>query len=183
MICPNCGRELAEGEVCTCTTQPAVEPISEEPVGNSEPQQPPVYSEPAPEQNDYTAQGYYQPPVGGPYYIPNQQDHYSPMDFKMQARTDYPEGYKIKKKYVAVILGLCLGVFGVHNWYLGNKSRFITQLLIGTLGSIFFGLGAVVTEVWSLVETIQILTEDENMDANGFKISTLEESIARSIKD
>lgn len=170
-FCPNCGKELAEGEICACANQPV-----EQPAPQTEPQ--PEYTAPQPEAAPQPE--YYAPQQE--YYDPAQQQYGAPFyaapvaPSKPAARTDYPEGYKIKKKYVAVLLGYCLGVFGIHNFYLGNKNKGLAQVLLTTVGSIFtFGFSAVAVAIWSIVETTLILTEDINADANGFKIKTLEE--------
>ncbi|MBQ9227422.1 MAG: TM2 domain-containing protein [Eubacterium sp.] len=86
----------------------------------------------------------------------------------------------MKKKYVAVLLGATLGALGIHNFYLGNQSKAIAQLLICLVGSLLFGLGAVAASVWALIETVQLLTEDIDKDANGFKIMTFEESLVKT---
>ena len=135
MKCPNCGRDLLEGEICTCTTveqdaqttaqaQPEneVQPETKAPVEaqeieqqNEQPQPENTYyqpSEPAPQQgeyqNIYQEQNFNQPMYGAPqqnYYDPNQQaPYYNPVMAKPEPSTDYPENYKPKKKYVAVIL-------------------------------------------------------------------------------
>lgn len=217
MICPNCGRELAENEVCTCTAlpkndapvteEPVVQtPVEEEPVAEATAVEEPVAEAPAVDepvteepvaeepdtnnqyyyanpqqnqQNQYYAPDFNQPPFAG---APNQNYYAQPVDYKPAPSTDYPDGYKIKKKYVAVILGATLGMLGIHNLYLGNKSKFLTQLLICVIGSFFFGLGAIAAEIWALVDTVQILTEDIDCDGNGYKIETFEEAIARASK-
>ena len=83
-----------------------------------------------------------------------------------------------KKKYIAIILAYTLGIFGIHNFYLGNNSKAVAQILLTTLGSLLFGLGLVATSVWVIVETVQLLTEKVDSDANGYKIMTLAEEIA-----
>lgn len=189
-FCPNCGKPLADGEICACTnnltnpvveeTQPQVESaVQPEPVQEETPSQPdyiPEQQQQQPEfaQPDYTQaynpnvppqNGYYAPPV---YYPPT----------KPAPRTDYPEGYKIKKKYVAVILAASLGVFGIHNFYLGNRSKALTQVLLSTVAGLFtLGISTAVVSIWSLVECVMLLTENEDTDANGFKIQTLEEAL------
>lgn len=211
MKCPNCGRDLLEGEICTCTTieqdaqttpqtQPEneVQPETEAPVEaqeieqqNEQPQPENTYyqpSEPAPQQgeyqNIYQEQSFNQPMYGAPqqnYYDPNQQaPYYNPVMAKPEPSTDYPENYKPKKKYVAVILGATLGAFGIHNFYLGNNGKATAQLLVALIGSLFFGLGLVAAEVWALVETVQILTDKIDADANNFKIMTFAEELAKA---
>lgn len=178
MNCPKCGRPLAEGEICNC----AAEAIAQTPVT---PEQPPVSFEapPVPPQPEYTQAPYqpqppYQPPYQQPVYVPPVGDPVG--NAPIPARTDYPEGYKIKKKYVAVLLGATLGALGIHNFYLGNQSKAIAQLLICLVGSLLFGLGMVAASIWALIETVQLLTEDIDKDANGFKIMTFEESLVKT---
>ncbi len=214
MICPNCGKILNEGEICTCTasTEPVqapVEPIQEavqEPVQENaqEPVQEPVqaptneqpYYQPSenviephspqaesePYQNQYMnqpGQPYYSPEQNNQYYAPTEQQipYYAPV-IMPSASTDYPDDYKPKKRYVAVLLAYALGIFGIHNFYLGNNSKAVAQILLTTLGSLLFGLGMVATSIWVIVETVQLLTEKVDSDANGYKIMTLAEEIA-----
>ena len=184
MNCPNCGRELAEGEVCNCTQNQSYAPTYQPPVDNNTYQQPidnnaynqnyqdqqnAQYYNPAPDNN----QGYYVDPNQPPYYVPNIQPKPS---------TDYPEDYKPKKKYVAVLLGYTLGIFGIHNFYLGNNGKGLAQVLIATIGAFLFGLGPVVTLIWSLIETVLILVDKNDADANNYKLMTLAEEIARENK-
>ena len=200
MICPNCGKELLEGEVCSCTA--ANEPVQNTEENNyyqsaqqiQEPIQEPV-QEPIQEPAQQAAQGsayqqpqqnaYYSPeqPING-YYDPNAQQipYYAPI-IQPVASTDYPEDYKPKKKYVAVILAATLGVFGIHNFYLGNSSKGVAQLLLTLLGSLFFGLGLIACNVWAIFEAVQILIEKIDSDANGYKIMTFAEELALAKKD
>ena len=195
MICPNCGRILNEGEVCTCTapTEPVQAPV--EPI--QEPVNAPQYYQPQPESNVNTQaaqtegasyqnpymnqpqQPYYSPEQNNQYYNPTEQQipYYAPVVMP-SASTDYPDDYKPKKRYIAVILAYTLGIFGIHNFYLGNNSKAVAQILLTTLGSLLFGLGMVATSVWVVVETVQLLTEKIDSDANGYKIMTLAEEIA-----
>lgn len=184
MICPNCGRELADGEICTCQQN------------NNENAQN-VYSdvhqsEPVNENNYYNQNA---EPNYGTYYNPNaqqqnsyyqqnpQQPYYAPVPEAAPARTDYPQGYKIKKKYVAVLLAASLGFIGIHNYYLGDSSKGLAKILLTTVGSLLFGLGPVAASIWALVETVQLLTEDIDKDANGFKIQTFEESLKKTFEE
>ncbi len=72
-----------------------------------------------------------------------------------------------KSKMVAGLLGIFVGAFGIHNFYLGNKKTAIIQLLITVLSC--FTL-AIVSEIWGLVEGIQILTGNIATDANGIPL-------------
>lgn len=71
-----------------------------------------------------------------------------------------------KSKLVAGLLGIFLGWLGIHNFYLGNTSRAVTQLLIGILGSCLV-VGPIVSGVWGLIEGIMILTGKIDKDAKG----------------
>lgn len=193
MNCPNCGKELIEGEVCGCAvekieTAPATEAM---PVVEPTPAEEPAPVEPAPAvEPTYTQPVYeapqeqptYAPPVP-PYYAPapGQQTFYAPY-VAPKAKTDYPEDYKIKKKYIALILAYALGVFGIHNFYLGNNSKAIAQLLVTLIGSLFFGIGICVTAVWVIVESVQILTDKIDSDSEGYKIQSFAEELAAAQK-
>lgn len=176
--CPNCGRELAEGEICNCNT------INEEPAN----QAPQYEYHPQPEytQADYSQQGYQTvPPQENGYYapVPPVPPVYYP-EMKQPARTDYPAGYKIKKKYIAVILAFALGTFGIHNFYLGNKNRALAQVLLSTVGAIFtFGLSTAAVTIWSYIEGVLLFIENVDADAEGYKIQTFEESLSKAMKD
>lgn len=69
-----------------------------------------------------------------------------------------------KSKLAAGLLGILLGSFGVHNFYLGYTGKAVAQLLITLLTC---GAGSLVSGIWGLVEGIQILTGSINKDANG----------------
>lgn len=175
MNCPRCGRPLAEGEICNCAANeafPPVPPVPEAPVAPEfQDQAAPFTAPPMPPQPDMVPP--YQPQ-------PQPQQFAPPVAVPAGPRTDYPEGYKIKKKNVAVILGWTLGFLGIHNFYLGNQSKAIAQLLICLIGNLLFGLGFIAAAIWAIIDTVQLLTEDNNTDANGFKIMTFEESIVRT---
>ena len=85
-----------------------------------------------------------------------------------------------KSKLVAGLLGIFLGAWGVHNFYLGNNGKATAQLLVALIGSLFFGLGLVAAELWALVETVQILTDKIDADANNFKTMTFAEELAKA---
>ena len=199
MNCPNCGRELMEGEVCNCTNnaapvvntppQPQNEGF-EQAQPQPQPQQPNYYQPEQPQQPNYyqpeqTQQPYYQPdPSQNPGFAPQDPNAFQqPMApvmpapvVAMPARTDYPEGYKIKKKYVAVILALWLGPFGIHHFYLGDKTKGIVKILLSTVGALV-AVGPLVATIWSIVDAVMLLTENTDRDAEGFKIQTFEEAL------
>ncbi len=64
------------------------------------------------------------------------------------------------------LLGIFLGVWGVHNFYLGYTQKAVIQLLLGTVG-IFLLIGPVISSIWGLIEGILILTGDIDKDGMG----------------
>ena len=80
---------------------------------------------------------------------------------KKQPKNLNPNG---KSKIAAGILGIFLGCFGVHNFYLGYTGKAVAQLLISIL-SLF--LLSWVSAIWGLIEGILILTGSINTDAEG----------------
>lgn len=80
-----------------------------------------------------------------------------------------------KSKVAAGILGIFLGCFGVHNFYLGYTSKAVTQLVLTIVGfvlscvivGVFLVLGI---EIWGLVEGIMILTGKIDRDAKGIPL-------------
>ena len=69
-----------------------------------------------------------------------------------------------KSKLVAGLLGIFLGSFGVHNFYLGYTGKAVAQLLITLLTC---GFGAFISSVWGLIEGILILAGNISVDGNG----------------
>ena len=69
-----------------------------------------------------------------------------------------------KPKIAAGLLGIFLGTFGVHNFYLGFTGKAVAQLLITILSC---GILSGVSAIWGLIEGILILTGSINKDANG----------------
>lgn len=69
-----------------------------------------------------------------------------------------------KSKMAAGLLGIFLGSFGIHNFYLGYTGKALAQLLITVLSC---GTLAIVSSIWGLIEGIMILTGSINTDANG----------------
>ena len=69
-----------------------------------------------------------------------------------------------KSRLVAGILGIFLGAYGVHNFYLGYTGKAVAQLLISVLSC--FTLAGV-SEIWGLIEGILVLTNKDSKDAKG----------------
>lgn len=72
-----------------------------------------------------------------------------------------------KSKIAAGILGILVGAFGVHNFYLGFTGKAVAQLLISVLTC---GVGAAVSGIWGLIEGILILTGSIDKDAKGIPL-------------
>lgn len=81
-------------------------------------------------------------------------------------------GPDAKSKITAGLLGIFLGSFGVHNFYLGYTSKAVIQLvctIVGILTScivvgVFVVLGI---SIWGLVEGIMILCGKIEVDGQG----------------
>lgn len=77
-----------------------------------------------------------------------------------------------KSKLVAGLLGIFLGCFGVHNFYLGYTGKAIAQLVLTIVGfvlcCVFVGVFVVAAvEIWGLIEGIMILAGKIETDAQG----------------
>ncbi len=192
MNCPNCGRPLAEGEICNCinSNEGYVNPnpiINEPQTATPPPFESQVAQAPYTQPNPYAqANTYYQPPQGA-FYQPGSEKAPASSIFAVPspadgpAKTNYPEGYRIKRKYAAVLLAWTLGAFGIHNFYLGYHNKAVAQVLIATLGSLLFGLGLVAASVWAIIDAVQLLTDKIDRDADGYKIQTFEEALAKEL--
>ena len=77
-----------------------------------------------------------------------------------------------KSKILAGLLGIFLGGWGIHNFYLGFTSKAIIQMLLSIFGYMLscVGIGvAMVTaaKIWGIVEGVLILTGSISVDAYG----------------
>lgn len=77
-----------------------------------------------------------------------------------------------KSRLAAGLLGVFLGGFGVHNFYLGYTNKAVTQLVLTIVGILLccVGIGALIVMgvgIWGLVEAIMILTGNINTDGKG----------------
>jgi len=71
-----------------------------------------------------------------------------------------PAAQEGKSKIVAGLLGLFLGAWGIHNFYLGNTGRGVAQIIVTIVTC---GIGS----LWGFIEGILILTGSINTDADG----------------
>ena len=76
----------------------------------------------------------------------------------------YPAGTQ-KSKLAAGLLGILLGVFGVHNFYLGYTGKAVGQLILGILCCT-----SPISAIWGLVEGVMILCGNINKDAKGIPL-------------
>lgn len=72
-----------------------------------------------------------------------------------------------KSKVCAGLLGIFLGCFGVHNFYLGFTGKGVAQLLLTLIGWILCFSGPAIASIWGLIEGIMILAGSIDKDANG----------------
>ncbi|WP_172191714.1 TM2 domain-containing protein [Actinomyces faecalis] len=117
------------------------------------------YSQQPYAQQPYTDTAYAQQPY-------TQQQPYTDPTYAQQAYAQgaqaYPQGYaqpgyvdNQKSKLAAGLLGIFLGGLGIHNFYLGNTGKAVTQLLISLIS---LGFLSWVSAIWGIVEGILILT-------------------------
>ena len=71
-----------------------------------------------------------------------------------------------KSKLVAGLLAIFLGTFGIHNFYLGYTQKAVIQLVITIIAG-WIGVGLIVTQVWALIEAVQLFTGSIKTDAKG----------------
>ena len=86
-------------------------------------------------------------------------------------------GAAFKSKMAAGLLGIFLGQFGVHNFYLGFTGKAVAQLVMSLVGWFLSPFTCFITalaplgaSIWGLIEGIMILTGSLNKDAKGFPL-------------
>lgn len=76
----------------------------------------------------------------------------------METQGNYNQPYKSEKKLVAGLLGILLGTFAIHKFYLGYTKAGVIQLILGLVSCGIFG-------VVGFIEGILYLTKsDEEFD-------------------
>lgn len=152
MYCTNCGSANEPGaQYCTKCGAPLAA-LTPEPAGQPVPPPVPPATPVTPQPPPYVQ------PSGG--YVP--QPNYVP-----------PPAYDptAKSKLAAGLLGIFLGAFGVHRFYLGFNNIAIAQLAVGVMGLILLpftcGLIFMGASIWGLVDGIMILTGSISTDATG----------------
>lgn len=140
--------------------QPAAQPYNPNPYASQQPAQP-FYGQPTYGQADYTQSAqppYYQQQAQPRYEQPsyNQPPIYAQQTYYQAAQQQPGYGYAQKSKIVAGLLGLFLGVLGVHNFYLGYTGKAVAQLLLTLIGWIIL-IGPIISGIWALIESVLIL--------------------------
>lgn len=124
----------------------------------------PNYGQPQP--NYGQAQPNYGQPGPNPYAQNGQYGQYRQQPIPV---------YASKSKVAAGILGILLGAFGAHNFYLGFYGKAAAQLALTVLLGWVFGLGALAAEIWGLIEGVLILSSHYgskwHRDARGVELS------------
>jgi TM2 domain-containing membrane protein YozV len=91
---------------------------------------------------------------------PYGQAQYPPPAYGQPGYPPGPYAYDplAKSKVVAGLLGIFLGGFGVHRFYLGYTGIGLTMLLVGIVGGIVtFGILWAVVWIWGFIEGILYL--------------------------
>ncbi len=96
--------------------------------------------------------------------MPPHPDYVSPREATASAGAQPPQVIKqAKSRGIYVILGLFLGLLGIHNFYAGYFGRGVAQLLI-VLVTGWFVVGLVVVAIWVIIELF-VVTQDAAGDA------------------
>jgi Predicted membrane protein len=80
--------------------------------------------------------------------------------------------YKISRrsKVMAGMLGVSLGTFGLHNFYLGYDIKGYIQLAMAVLGIFTFGIFTFISAIWGFSEGFLILLGVIKKDADGNRL-------------
>ena len=118
----------------------------------------------------------YDPLAQGGYQDPVAQAGYAQPGYDVGAAYPAAGPYAAdqKSKVAAGLLGIFLGCFGAHNFYLGNSGKAVAQLLITLLS---FGFLALISALWGFIEGILILSAQPGarpwgVDAYGVPLSS-----------
>lgn len=98
---------------------------------------------------------------------------YTQQNYDYAAQQPYGAfGTAPKSKIAAALLGIFLGTFGIHNFYLGFTTKAVIQLLLTVLS---FGTLSWISWIWGLIEGILILTAQPgtqwHRDARGVELT------------
>lgn len=97
---------------------------------------------------------------------------YTQQGYGYAGQQPYAAGAVPKSKVAAGLLGIFLGTFGVHNFYLGYTTKAVIQLLLTVLS---LGTLSWVSWIWGIIEGILILTSQPgsewHRDARGVELT------------
>ena len=142
--------------------------------------EPPRAPEPASPYSSYQAQ----PSYGAPQYTQQEQQaapQYQPPQYSQAPQQPYypyppqqyntpPAGYAQKSRLAAGLLAIMLGVFGVHNFYLGFNTRGTIQLVLSLAGGLLTcGVATIAVVIWAFIEGVMLLSAQPSRmyDGNG----------------
>lgn len=78
-----------------------------------------------------------------------------------------PAGWAPKQKMVAGILGILLGAWGIHSFYMGNSKKGIIQIVATIVTCGILG-------IWGLVEGILILIGNDQAKTDAYGVPLVE---------
>ena len=116
-------------------------------------------------------QQYAQPQYGAPQYGVPQGQPYGAYQNAYGYQAPYVVG--THSKIAAGLLGIFLGVWGVHNFYLGKNGKAVVQLLLGTVGILIL-VGPIISGFWGFIEGVLIIASTPgsswHKDAVGYEL-------------
>lgn len=152
MYCKNCGKEVEEGKEYCPDCEPKEKVTVQEPMAEEVKEEPEVVEVNVEE-----------PKVEEPK-----------SETKTESTNTNTTSAELKSKMAAGLLGIFLGQFGVHNFYLGYTTKAIIQVSVSAVGYLLsictFGLSCLAPlgiSVWGLIEGIMILAGSIDKDGNG----------------
>lgn len=100
-------------------------------------------------------------PVGGSANMNQAQPNQGYQQYQQgQSYQNVQGGGQAKSKMAAGLLGIFLGAWGVHNFYLGYTGKAVAQLILTLVTCGIAG-------IWGFIEGIMILTGSIKTDAKG----------------
>lgn len=125
------------------------------------------YSEPTPQDDPYTRAAYPRTGAENTAHIPSYQNSPYIQNYQYVA-----PAVRQKSKLGAILLLLCLGEFGAHNFYLGNIRRAQLQLALTLFGMVtfIFVVGGIVLSavcLWLLYELVCLVIGGDGYDTDG----------------
>ena len=75
-----------------------------------------------------------------------------------------------KKKKTASLLGIFLGGIGLHRFYLGYTGTALIHIMLFLVGFLTFGVCALASYIWAIVDVVRILRGKIAVDANDVEL-------------